>query len=142
MACDSQGQQNDFEKEADLPPKGFTTTDENGQVVTEDKDDWRTSPFFLGKILVEPAFPNPTNGEVVNVTFNVLEFDAVGNRMVLRGRDPNGRLSLLDEIENASEPGAHTFRFAPGLLGQKGLHRLFIFDTVGDLVSYGDLMLQ
>ena len=41
--CDTAEQQNDFEDEAFSTPSGFTRTDENGQILSEDKDDWRTA---------------------------------------------------------------------------------------------------
>ena len=37
--CDTAEQQNDFEDEAFSTPSGFTRTDKNGQILSEDTDD-------------------------------------------------------------------------------------------------------
>lgn len=140
--CDSQAKQEAFLDEANLPPAGFVQTDASGKVLKEDRDDWRTAPFFQGKIRVDPAFPNPTTGGTVTIPLFVLEFNTMQGRMVLRARDNTGRLLLLDEILDASDPGGYDFRFTPAVLGSTGLHRVFIFDALGELVSYGDLMIQ
>ncbi len=140
--CDSQAKQETFVDEANLPPVGFVQTDVSGKVLNEDRDDWRTAPFFQGKIRVDPAFPNPTAGETVTIPVFVLEFNTVQGRLVLRARDNTGRLLLVDEILDASDPGGYDFRFAPAVLGSVGLHRMFIFNALGELVSYGDVMVQ
>lgn len=143
--CDTQrGDQEAFVEMANLPPENFARTDAFGNVLEDDPDDWRTAPFFAGKISFRPAYPNPTTGEPVTLPFTVLEFNAISNRLVLRARDPGdpNRLILLDDLTNAGETGGHDFRFAPGLIGIPGLHRLFVFDAVGELVTYGDLMLE
>ncbi len=143
--CDTQrGDQEAFVEMANLPPKNFARTDASGTILEDDPDDWRTAPFFAGKISFRPAYPNPTTGEPVTLPFTVLEFNAISNRLVLRARDPGdpNRLILLDDLTNASETGGHDFRFAPGLIGIPGLHRLFVFDAVGEIVTYGDLKLE
>ena len=141
MGCDSKDQQREFEDDANLPPAGITETDNNGQLRNQDDDDWRTSPFFFGKVRVDPAFPNPTLGQIVTIPVTILEFNAVRGTLDLRARDPSQRLILLDQIRN-TDTGAHIFQFSPGLLGTVGLHRLFVFDSAGDLISYGDLLLE
>ncbi len=143
--CDTQrGDQETFVEMANLPPKNFARTDAVGNVLEDDPDDWRTAPFFAGKISFRPPYPNPTTGEPVTLSFTVLEFNAISNRLVLRTRDPGdpNRLILLDDLTNANETGGHDFRFAPGLIGVTGLHRLFVFDGLGELVTYGDLKLE
>lgn len=141
-ACDSQRDTEAFVAAASQEPAGFTRTDTQGTVTAEDSDDWRIAPIFLGKVRVDPAWPNPTRGTVVTIPVSVLEFEAVRSGLVLRTRDNSGRLSILDEIPDATSPGAYVFQFTPALVGRTGLVRLFVLDRYGELVSYGDLMLE
>lgn len=140
--CDSQQDMEEFVAAATREPSGYTRTDRLGSVVSEDADDWRTAPIFIGKVRVDPAWPNPTTGTVVTVPVSVLEFEAVRSGLVLRTRDASGRLSILDEIPDATSPGAYVFQFTPALIGRTGLVRLFVLDRYGELVSYGDLLLE
>lgn len=139
VGCDTQKAINQFEDEAALPASGITETDQNGVIQRQDDDDWRTSPAFFGKIRVDPAYPNPVPSGVVTVPVSVLEFNAVQGGLVLRARDSSGRLSLVDEIPDASSPGGYIFQFAPAVLARTGLIRVFVLDRIGNLVSYGDL---
>jgi len=142
LGCDSQKQQENFVDSANAPPAGFTRTDAGGQILTDDPDDWRTAPFYIGKIRVDPAYPNPSTSDFVNLPVTVLEFDAIGGRLTLRSFDDQRRGILLDEILDASSPGAYSFRFTPARLVTNGLHRVFIFDQFGEIISYGDLMVE
>ena len=141
--CDTAGQQNDFEDEAFSPPSGFTRTDKNGEILSEDTDDWRTSPVYSTRVLIDPAFPNPVPpGEFVTVPIQVREFNSVQGRLELVSFDENGIPRRLDDIRDASDPGAYIFTFNPVLLGVPGLVRVFIVDNRGGLVSYGDLLIE
>ena len=141
--CDTAEQQNDFEDDAFSPPSGFTRTDENGEILSEDKDDWRTAPVYSTSVLIDPAFPNPTApGDFVNVPVSVRQFNSIQGGLELVSFDENGIPRRLDEIRDARDPGAYVFTFNPGLLGVRGLIRLFILDTRGNLVSYGDLSIE
>lgn len=141
-ACDSQQQQNSFVEDANLTAKGFTSTDASGLVISQDDDDWRTAPVYFGKVRIDPVYPNPSSTEFVTVPVTVLEFNSVQGGLVLRARDNANRLRLLDEIDNASDPGAYIMRFSPAILSRFGLVRLFVFDRLGELVSYGDLQIS
>ena len=143
--CDSQGDQNDFADEASSPPAGITVTDDGGQIISEDGDDWRTAPVFRGTVRVEPAYPNPVGAEVVYLPVTVLPAGAGRNiqgGLALRARDETGRCCFtLDVLPEAREVGGYSFNFSAGLLGI-GLHRLFVFDGSGELVSYGDVRVE
>jgi len=138
-ACDTQGQQNDFVDDAGLPPSGYTATSALGEIISEDRDDWRTAPIYAGKIRVDPAYPNPSTGQFVTVPVSILEFGGIQGGVVLRAEDNQGTLRLLDEILDANQPGAYIMRFSPTVIGRTGLLRLFVFDRLGELISYGDL---
>lgn len=141
-ACDTAERQDDFVDEASSVPGGFARTGEDGLIQEDDKDDWRTSPVYGGKVRFDPAFPNPSSGGLVTLSLTVLEFNAVQGGLVLRGRDANGSLRTLDDLPEASEPGVHAFLFSPSILAREGLIRVFVFDRLGEIVTYGDLFLE
>ncbi len=141
--CDTAEQQNDFEGEAFSTPSGFTRTDKNGEILSEDTDDWRTAPVYLSRVFIDPAFPNPsTPGDFVNIPVSVREFNTIQGGLEVVSFDENGIPRRLDEIRDARDPGAYVFTFNPGLLGVRGLVRVYILDTRGNLVSYGDLFIE
>lgn len=140
--CDSTGPQEEFEEAASRPPVDFTQTTINGNVVSVDDDDWRTAPAFAGIVRVSPAHPNPPGDNFVNIPVSVFQFNQVRGGLLLRAVDATGNFIILDEIQEASSPGAYVFTFSPALIGRRGLVRLFVLDGFGDLVSYGDLMIE
>lgn len=141
-ACDTHNQQDEFADRASATPSGYTNTGDGGQVISEDEDDWRTAPLFVGKVRVDPAYPNPVSTDFVTIPFTVLDFNAIRGGLEVRGFDSSGRFIVLDTEPGANNPGAYIFSFTPALLGRTGLHRLFIFDGFGEIVSYGDLLVQ
>ncbi|MDA1029457.1 MAG: hypothetical protein O3B41_10455 [Bacteroidetes bacterium] len=141
-SCDSQQQQEDFVESASETPNGFARTDSHGAILVDDEDDWRVAPIYGGKVRFDPAYPNPATIDFVTIPVTVLEFNSVQGGLSIRGRDASGTLRTLDDILDATDPGAYIFRFSPALLARTGLVRLFIFDRLGELVSYGDLMIQ
>ncbi len=148
-ACDSQNLQETFVQEANQPPSGYTRTDVRGQVLDVDPDDWRTAPVFAGVIRFRPAYPNPTRGDAVTVPFTVLQFNVFTGGLFLRGYNDAGRFILLDEEPSATQPGAYAFSFFPNQLSSsgdiasiRGLHRVYVFNARGELVTYGDIMIE
>jgi hypothetical protein len=137
--CDTADLQKDFLDEAQAVPSGFTQTDQNGGVVSLDDDDWRTSPLFLGRVAVEPAYPNPVSGGLATVPFRILQFNEVSGGVYVRSFDADGDLIPLGEAVETSGPGLYTITINPAQLGTTELHRLFVTDVFGDLISYGDL---
>jgi len=138
--CDTQDLQANFAQDASKPAVGFTRTDQDGRVLENDPDDWRTAPFFIGRVRVEPAFPNPVQGGITSLTISLLEFNAVRGGVVVRGFSSTGnQLRELARI-TATDPGTYVLTLAPSQLGRNGLVRIFVFDSLGELISYGDLM--
>ena len=144
-SCDAQGAQDDFVTEAGVPASGITKIlDETfgGTICSEDPDDWRTSPVYNGIVLVERgATPNPASSALVTINIRVLQFDRVRGSLSLRSFGNGNTFIFLDTILDASSPGDYVFQFNSSLLSENGLHRVFIFDGVGELVSYGDVEL-
>jgi len=142
--CDSQGQQDEFASEASATPSGFVRTVDGTEILDDDLDDWRTAPIYAGKVSVRPAYPNPAAvQDFATVPFSVTAFNAVVAPVQLKARrDGNGPLITLETIDRAGDPGSYAMTFSAARLGRTGLHRLFLFDAAGELVSYGDLMVQ
>lgn len=146
VGCDNQGAQEDYINEASSLPSGITrilANDFGGTICTEDPDDWRTSPVYTGIILVErPAFPNPASGATEGtILLRVLQFDRVQGGFVLNAFGSGNLPIELGRIPDASSPGEYALQFSPSLLSENGLHRLFVFDSIGELVTYGDFEL-
>jgi len=141
-ACDTTSRQDEFAEEASAVPAGFAEANEGGDVISDDKDDWRTAPAFGGKISVRPAYPNPVPVEgFVTIPLTITAFREVQAPLTVKvPRD--GLLFTLDVINQSSEPGAYIFQFAAAHIGTRGLRRLFIFDGTGELVSYGDVQVE
>ena len=139
-ACDTAEEQHTFENQAFTDPIGFTRTTESGKIESEDEDDWRISPASHGRIIIEPAFPNPVpSGASVTIPVRVRFSDSVRGGLEVTTYDSNGIPRRLDSIRDAGDTGAYVFKFSPRVLAFKGLIRVFIVDTRGRLVSYGDL---
>lgn len=139
VACDTADLQREFLEDAQSAPSGFTQTDQNGGVLTTDEDDWRTAPVFVGRAIVDPAYPNPVSAGLVTVPFRILQFDELSGGVFVRAFDANGRLIPLGEMVETTGPGQYTITINPAQLGTTELHRLFVMDVFGELISYGDL---
>ena len=140
--CDTQDLQDEFAEAASLPPQGIVQTDAQGNILEEDEDDWRTAPLYRGVLRVDPAYPNPASETFITIPVTVTQFNAVRGGLTLRVYNNARELVALDQILEADAPGAYVFNFASGLLPRTGLHRLFIFDGAGEIVSYGDLLIE
>lgn len=141
--CDTQADQDAFADDASQPPANITRTDDTGQTDTMDEDDWRVAPVYRGRLRINPVYPNPTDGGVVTLEVFVLEQGAIRGGLRLRARNPQNAndLLLLDDVSDATDAGIHVLTFSPALLGD-GLHRLFVFDGLGEIVTYGDLQIE
>lgn len=142
--CDTMGEQDKFANDASASPSGFARTEDGTEILDDDLDDWRTAPLYAGKVSIRPAFPNPVElGDFATVPFSVTAFNSVRAPVQLKARrEGDGALITLESIDHAGDPGSYAFTFSAARLGRTGLHRLFIFDAAGELMSYGDLMVQ
>jgi len=139
-ACDSMEDQETFENQAFAVPSNFTHTNNSGVIESMDGDDWRVSPAYRGRIIIDPAFPNPVeSGGSVSIPVRIRFSNSVQGGLQLTTYDSNGIPRRLDSIANANDTGSYVFRFMPRTLNLQGLVRVFIVDTRGRLVSYGDL---
>ncbi len=139
-ACDVQDLQETFAQQASAAPTGITPTDDRGGATgTADADDWRTAPVYAGRISVTAAYPNPAASTgFVNLPVSILDFDGVFGGLSVQTYDTNRRLKTL-AVSRDNGPGTFVLSFATALLGTTGLHRVYLFDGRGQLVSYGDV---
>ena len=153
--CDSAQEQDRFADAASIRPEGFTQTSTTGEILSEDPDDWRQAPLFAGQFYVsDPAFPNPaTFGADGIVTVSVqVQFDDVfpgGLRVSARtppsASYPNGRfVSGIEVRPEAQRAGSYSFQLPTSTLanGSRGLARVLLLTANGEIVSYGDVLIQ
>lgn len=140
--CDTQDRQDEFAAEAGRPPAGFTETTAGGEVVAEDEDDWRTAPVYFGAVRVDPASPNPaTAGDLISIPITTFPSDRVPGRLSLRALNNADRFFEIQSLELQGS-GLYGFSFDTAVLPRRGLQRVFLFDGVGELVSYGDILVE
>ena len=151
--CGQDDDQREFEQEAFQLPEGITETEGNGDIVSEDPDDWRTSPFFQGLVFVSPAFPNPVSiGDQLSLEIEVSGIDAVSGLTVavLIDDAANAQFrSLYTVNQNPLPPGLTSIPINPIELGRcnspesaRGIHRLIIYDNRQNIISYGDVRVE
>jgi hypothetical protein len=138
--CSSRDLQAEFVEDAMRAPSSFTRTNQDGEILEDDPDDWRTSPLHRGLVLVRPVFPNPSAGEQVTLEFQILHRDAVASPVRLTTVDALGFYQEIPQtrVINVRDPGHYVMRFHPAAFGAPGLYRLYLFDGRQDLISYGD----
>jgi hypothetical protein len=142
-ACDSsRDEQDDFERQAFAPPDGYTHTNESG-VISEDPDDWRTPPVFSFVVQVEPARPNPVGTGFINLSVTLVRDPNFRGGLLLAAREGGtGDLFTLEPKPQATMPGLYVFTFPVGALGRSGLHRVWLFAGSGEVISYGDILVE
>lgn len=150
LSCATSTDQRDFERDALQDPAGITRTNAQGQVESQDDDDWRIAPLFQALIEVRPPFPNPaTVGDRITFEISVTGVQAIEGIIVFE-RLNNGNLSeLFTTVDTQSSTTFIVFELDPLLLqnfgngnGQIGLHRILIYDFNNQLISYGDIEIE
>ncbi len=142
--CDTVEGQDLFFEQSELDPRGFTETGEDGEVVSEDPDDWRVAPFFANQVDVRPASPNPVarNGLVTLTVQDI--FGTFTGELRLSGIGDGRQFVLLDEDAG---PDFYTFTFNPTRLRISSgegprLYRVRVLDSQSRIVTYGDILVQ
>ena len=147
--CDASDAQGEFELAASQPPSGIARTDAQGNLLSDDPDDWRTAPLYATsffRVTIRP-YPNPVSyagGQPV--VMQVQTGDAIpgGLRLVPYENGRRGQFTSNQTVA-VPGPGAYTFTFYPSeILGaQPGdFWRLVLFDGQSHVVTYGDLQIQ
>ncbi len=148
IACGSNDAQREFEQEAFRQPAGITETNDRGEILNEDTDDWRISPFFQALVEVTPAFPNPvsTTGQL-QIEVSVLGIESVNGLEVAELFEDGSINTLFTDATNPLPAGIQVVPVNPNELGRfeaetRGLHRILIFDLRRNIISYGDVRVQ
>lgn len=153
FSCGQDDDQREFEQEAFQLPEGITETEGDGDIIKEDPDDWRTSPFYQGLVFVNPAFPNPVSiADKLSIEIEVSGIDAVSGLTVavLIDNAANAEFrSLYTVSQNPLPPGLTSIPINPVELGRfnspesaRGIHRLIIYDNQQNIISYGDVRVE
>lgn len=150
-SCSRNDDQDEFEREAWRTPEGITETNSNGEIISEDPDDWRMSPMYQGLVEVSiPAYPNPVRSERIYVEL-LVSLDAVHGLEVYTFPDGINSQQAYRQLhyENSTIEGLYEFYFDPVLFspsgtydGARGLHRVFIADRNNNLITYGDIKVE
>ena len=148
-SCTRNDAQRDFEESAYSLPRNYTETNNQGQVIETDEDDWRTSPLFQGLVEIIPVYPNPTTiNQAVQFEVEVTGVRSVNGIEVMTRFQDNSFRSMYQDFETL-EPGLTTFQVNPlefaqfgNPEGARGLNRVFIFDASGQMISYGDILVE
>lgn len=149
VSCTRNNAQRDFEEDAYMTPSGFTETNSQAEIISLDEDDWRTSPLFQGLINVVPAIPNPVaTNQSVQIDLELTGVNSVNGLEVLT-RYPDNSFGTLYQNFETLNPGITTFFINPLELGLDGspeaarrLKRIFLFNGNGQMISYGDIMVE
>lgn len=148
--CENSEDQKVFENEALQVADNFTSTSANGEIVREDPDDWRISPFYQGLVEVRPAYPNPVQTtDQLFLEIRVTGIDAVYGLDVLVFY-PDGTVKVLyEDFQQPIPTGLSVIPLNPLLLGRfntvesaRGLHRLIVTDGSETIISYGDVQVE
>jgi len=146
--CGSNDAQREFEQDAFRQPAGITETNDRGEILNEDSDDWRISPFFQALVEVTPAFPNPvsTTGQL-QIEVSVLGIESVNGLEVAELFEDGSINTLFTDATNPLPAGIQPVIINPRQLGRfeaeiRGLHRILIFDLRRNIISYGDVLVQ
>ncbi|MGF1669634.1 MAG: hypothetical protein ACFCU6_04230 [Balneolaceae bacterium] len=143
--CGNSDDQRKFEQQAFQQPSGITETDNQGNIISNDPDDWRIAPIFQGLVEVSPAFPNPVsiNGQL-RIELDIKFLDSVNGIEVAVLFQDRSVGTLFDDPSIQIPPGLQVIDINPLELGRFeseviGLHRILILDIRRNIISYGDV---
>lgn len=151
VGCNSANDdQRRFELNSFEEPTGFTRTDFSGRISSMDENDWRIAPLFGGLINVfNPAFPNPVGNQSFRIDLDVISIDAV-NGLIIYTRDETGFNRTIYTHPSAPLPTGIVSVFIPARIldntgiftNARGLHRIWLYDRSGRLITYGDIQVE
>lgn len=151
ISCTRNDAQREFEEEAYQAPSGITeTAPNNGEILSNDPDDWRTSPRFQGFIDVVPPYPNPVaTNQIIQFQLEVIAQGAVNGLLVYVLFENGDREIIFDEFDPLPL-GLYDFPIEASRLSQfdgspesaRGLKRIYLFDLDYRMISYGDILVE
>jgi|GEM_PF-639632 len=145
------GDQRRFEQQAwNSPVSGITETDGLNSITgSEDPSDWQISPFYETLVTISPAWPNPVGtADEIQIELMVVSTGALSGMQILV-LDPDGTTHTVGTTYQAPSFGPENIRLQGLELGSppvpenaRGIKRVLILDLNGNLISYGDVMVQ
>jgi len=150
ISCKQDAGQEEFVRQAFASPSGFTQTKSNGQIISNDPDDWRIGPMFQGLIEVNAVpYVNPSVGLPFRFELLVTGLEAVSGLQIY-SRDSFGRSFVVyNDNRRPLPPGLIDIVLEPSWLTPSriyseaiGLNRIFVYDGNGNLITYGDLKVE
>jgi len=151
LGCENTDDQRDFEREAFQPPEGITITNEQGQIQSEDADDWRIAPEFQGFVEVNPSFPNPVDvSSNFTIELTVTGVQGIAGLEIIVVFNENNFNTIFIEDESPLRTGLTAVQLSAVQLGQftdiesaRGIHRVVIAElNSGRIISYGDIQVE
>lgn len=138
----------------DDPIENFTRTNQSGQILSEDPNDWRIAARFSGEVqLTQVAFPNPTRNGQVQLTMQFsssIGFPRIDFLAITRDGVPVNYPVILETDFNVPSFGAKTYlldlvKISPNrniteLRGR--LFRVRVIDLAGNIITYGDIFIE
>lgn len=152
VGCSKSDEQRQFENEALRTPQGITETDDQGDIINEDPDDWRIGPMYRGLIDIgssnsEAPYPNPlgyNQNITIWISFNVSDpVEAIEIRKFRSPDDPN--YPQLRYLQNDQLTRDNIITIEGQLIAEgageagRGDYRIMIYDSNQNLISYGDV---
>ncbi len=146
-SCQQDSAQQQYEAEAYGPIEGYTETDLQQNILSEDKKDWQVSPYYEGLIQILPLFPNPISYGGTAYLEMTLNGAPVQSYVELGYLNFNNQWIPLQQEIVSSEFELITFvidsrNFGSSAELARGLHRLLLYDGNQRLITYGDIFIK
>ena len=146
-SCQQDSAQQQYEAEAYGPIEGYTQTDLQQNVLSEDKKDWQVSPYYEGLIRILPLFPNPISYGGTAYLEMTLNGAPIQSYVELGYLNFNNQWIPLQQETVSSEFELVTFvidsrNFGSSAELARGLHRLLLYDGNQRLITYGDIFIK
>ena len=145
--CQQDSAQQQYEAEAYGPIEGYTQTDLQQNVLSQDKKDWQVSPYYEGLIRILPLFPNPISYGGTAYLEMTLNGAPIQSYVELGYLNFNNQWIPLQQETVSSEFELVTFvidsrNFGSSAELARGLHRLLLYDGNQRLITYGDIFIK
>ncbi|MGM0588550.1 MAG: hypothetical protein ACQETE_09065 [Bacteroidota bacterium] len=153
VGCNQEDEQQQFESSAFQTPNNYTPMTLDGKPDGDpDEDDWRISPMYSGLVRfysdenVRYPYPNSVATDQRVTVELYISLDALNGIIVGGYNDQDEFIRLFSTYDTPN--GLTSFTINPTDIAQfggqqaVGLHRIYIFDTTDNLVTYGDIKID
>ena len=146
-SCQQDSAQQQYEAEAYGPIEGYTQTDLQQNVLSQDKKDLQVSTYYQGLIRILPLFPNHISYGGTAYLEMTLNGAPIQSYVELGYLNFNNQWIPLQQETVSSEFELVTFvidsrNFGSSAELARGLHRLLLYDGNQRLITYGDIFIK